>query len=240
MACPGKRNQRLKPAVPWWCRNLGPRGQGRSDLVSHSESSLYPCALFETSLTQPATHTSKAQPSPPSPQQRPTPTTNKLALSQRLASGPAQSPQPQPSNPSKAHPSLFSHQPTQARPSPPRPVLCIALPLPRRFLRAHDINWSYDARTCPCLNRHLTSSAACSRTTDAARSAWPRRATRSVYNSRLRSDARGRADGPVFEPAPSPPLSGVGPPSFALAGSRAVFLYSKHCASACVLRSKLN
>ena len=34
-------------------------------------------------------------------------------------------------------------------------------------MRAHDINWSNDARTCPCLNRHLTSSAACSRTTDA-------------------------------------------------------------------------
>ena len=57
------------------------------------------------------------------------------------------------------------------------PVLCIALPLPRGFL----ISWSNDARTCPCLNRHLTSSAACSRTTDAARLAGPRRATRSNY-----------------------------------------------------------
>ena len=54
---------------------------------------------------------------------------------------------------------------TQARLIPAR----IALPLPRGFLQAHDINWSNDARTCPCLNRHLTSSASCSRTTDAAR-----------------------------------------------------------------------
>ena len=76
-------------------------------------------------------------------------------------------------HPSKAHP---------AQPSPPCLLLGISVPLPQRFLRAHDINWSNDARTCPCLNRHLTSSAACSRTTDAARSAGPRWATRSVYN----------------------------------------------------------
>ena len=49
---------------------------------------------------------------------------------------------------------------------------------------AYDINWSNDARTCPFLNRHLSSSAACSRTTNAARSAGPRRATRSVYNTK--------------------------------------------------------
>ena len=39
-----------------------------------------------------------------------------------------------------ACPAQGLHQPTQARPSPARPVLCIALPLPRGFLRAHDIN----------------------------------------------------------------------------------------------------
>ena len=44
---------------------------------------------------------------------------------------------------------------------------------------AHDSNWSNDASTCPFLNRRLTSSAACSRTTEAG----PRRETRSVYNS---------------------------------------------------------
>ena len=74
---------------------------------------------------------------------------------------------------------------TQARASPARPVCWLhdSLLVLRIALPRDDINLSNDARTCPCLNRHLTSSAACSRTTDAARSAGPRRATRSGYNN---------------------------------------------------------
>ena len=72
-------------------------------------------------------------------------------------------------------PSPTSKRPSKAHPSAPSPA--------GPALRAHDIKWFNDARTCPCLNRHLTSSAACSRNTGAARSAGPRRATRSVYNS---------------------------------------------------------
>ena len=53
-------------------------------------------------------------------------------------------------------------------PTPPHPCLSCAT-------SAHDINWSNDARTCPFLNRHVTSSVACSRTTNATRSAGPRR-----------------------------------------------------------------
>ena len=56
-------------------------------------------------------------------------------------------------------------------------VLCIALPLPREFLR----NFSPRHRLLQ-RRQNLPEPAACSRTTDAARSAGPRRATRSVYN----------------------------------------------------------
>ena len=105
-------------------------------------------------------------------------------LSQLVSTGMSAhiTPSPTSDRPSKAHPSPPSPGPPPTNPSNSLLVLCIALPLPRGFLRAHDINWSNDTRTCPCLNRHLTSSAACSRTTDAARSAGRRRATRCVCN----------------------------------------------------------
>ena len=92
--------------------------------------------------------------------------------------------------------------PTQARPSPARPVLRIALPLPRN--------------SCRSKNRHLTSSSACSRTTDAARcSAWPRRATRSNIHHHslhppaphpLRIFSIKQPDHPSIHPASHPPI----------------------------------